>query len=78
MTHKKLTVSDEVYSMIKIKQAELISKSDQYIKLEDITNLALKFVINNIHLKSDEKSWILYIDLTKTNKLNIDTLNKNF
>ncbi len=58
-TQKKLVVSDEIYIMLKNKQAELISQTGENIKMSDITNTALEFSINNIHLTFSENSSIL-------------------
>ena len=59
MSQKKLVVSDEIYVMLKNKQAELISQTGENIKMSDITNTALEFSINNVHLTFAENSSIL-------------------
>lgn len=59
MTQKKLVVSDEIYVMLKNKQAELISQTGENIKMSDITNTALEFSIDNVHLTFSENSSIL-------------------
>jgi len=67
---KSLPVSTEVYLMVKKKQGELIEKSGTYIQLKDVTNVALKSIINAVHLESDEKGWILSTE--SINKLDIE------
>lgn len=59
MSQKKLVVSNEIYVMLKNKQAELISQTGENIKMSDITNAALEFSINNVHLTFSENSSIL-------------------
>lgn len=59
MSQKKLVVSDEIYIMLKNKQAELVSQTGENIKMSDITNTALEFSINNVHLTFSENSSIL-------------------
>jgi len=60
MSQKKLVVSDEIYIMIKNKQAELISQTGENIKMSDITNTALEFSINNVHLTFAENPSLLF------------------
>lgn len=48
---KKLVVDDDVYIMVRDKQNELIRESGMYINLYDITNIAIKTSINNVHIE---------------------------
>ena len=62
---KSLPVSTDVYLMVKKKQGELIEKSGTYIQLKDVTDVALKSIINDVHLETDEKGWILSTEIVE-------------
>jgi len=59
LNQRKIEVSDDVWLMLRNKQNELTNKAGRYIQQKDITNFALKTILNDIHLESNKDGWIL-------------------
>ncbi len=58
---QKLVIDNETYVMMRNKQTELIKKTHQHIKLEDITKISLQTIVDSVYIESDKKGWILVV-----------------